>query len=156
MKRILIFAVLVFVSWWATTNVVRAAGPEAGDVSIMTFIGSYHFNRDNDYCEINPGLGIQYFYSDSAYLVAGAYKNSPCNTAPFLMVGTETNPKKKISFGFSGGVVGGYDRDDVLTAPFIIIPYIRFGSYDDKVHAKVTIIPTPNGVIGLALSWKLD
>lgn len=129
---------------------------EEGDTFLTTTLGSYHFDRDTNYCETNPGIGVQYYFKDDAYITAGAYRNSPCNFAPYAMVGIETDTSKRIGAGIMGGLVGGYDSDeDFATAPVVAFPYVRFGSNEDKVHAKVIIVPGKDGLVGVTLNWKL-
>lgn len=142
------------------TMVYPPANADEGDLMLSTFIGSYHFDRgdndDDDNCEINPGLGLGYFFHDNMYLTAGVYKNSPCKAAPYALVGWETNTDRWIGIGAFGGLVGGYSSDDISTQPLIAMPYVRLGSNRSLVSARIIINPLPNdGLVGFSLNWVI-
>ena len=56
-----------------------ASAQEAKDEShifLTVPVGSYHFNRDKDWREWNPGVGIEYAHNKDWSIVAGSYLNS--------------------------------------------------------------------------------
>lgn len=56
----------------------------AQDVTALTAsIGSYHLNRANDYCEVNPGIGLERG-SQALRAVGGLYHNSLCRPSGYL------------------------------------------------------------------------
>lgn len=144
--------IIVFVTAFVFTTVADA---NEGDLFLTTPLGSYHFDRSNDWCEINPGAGVQYFVNDNTYVATGLYHNSHCKAAPYLMSGMETNTDRMIGVGFSTAIIGGYGESSYSTAPFIAFPYIRFGSNRNTVNARMMVLPYTDGVVGIALNWKI-
>lgn len=154
---------LIIVSLWAWASfLVLSLIPNPkptfakDNLFLTTTLGSYHFERPNDYCETNPGVGLKYFFNDNTSMGVGTYKNSPCNQATYLMGAYETNKNKFLGVGVAGGIVSGYDDNDFATQPLIAYPYIRVGSAKGPVHATVLAIPHPEGLVGFALQWKLN
>lgn len=147
-SKIIIFTIAIIFS--------TAANANKGDLLIMTPIGSYHFDRSKEWCEVNPGVGVQYFAGNNVYVSSGLYYNSHCTAAPYLMGGIESNTNKIIGIGLSAAVAGGYKNSKYPTVPFIAFPYVRIGSNHDLVSARVMFIPDPNnGVVGLTLNWRI-
>lgn len=126
------------------------------DLFLSTTLGSYHFDRPNDYCETNPGVGIKYFIDDNLAIQGGAYKNSPCRTAVYVLGSIETNKNNFLGVGLAGGFVSGYTRDDFATAPIAGYPYVRIGKASGRVHANIVTIPHSDGLLGFMLQWKLN
>lgn len=132
-----------------------AAHAQSDNLYLTTTIASYHFDRDNDYCETNTGVGMQYNFMGTVYVTTGSYKNSYCKSAPYLFVGGERNFNQYVGVGIMGGLVGGYTDKQIATQPLAAIPYIRIGSNDSVVHAKVAVMPSESGFVGLQLNWRL-
>lgn len=95
-----------------------------------------------------------YDKTDTVYLAGGALKNSHCRTAAYFLYGIEANTNDWFGYGISAGLASGY-KDELATAPFVAFPYLRFGSNDDRISAKVIVLPHKDGLVGLSLNWKL-
>lgn len=146
----------LIISTFAVFNTAQADS----DIFISTFVGSYHFNRNEENCEFNPGLGIQYYLDDydfleDDYVAAGVYKNSPCRTAAYGFYGVETDTSKWYGVGIAGGLVSGYTQEDFSTAPVVAYPYFRLGARRHRVNARLVVLPVPDGLVGLAVNIKL-
>lgn len=119
--------------------------PEKGKLSVVFSGASRHFgwrqfNDDGQmrtFNEFNPGVGLEYRLNDTFHVEAGTYKNSLYRTSVYASVAAETSGSKFFGAGIQAGVLTGYD----MPAPVAAIPYLRFGSRDDKVNVKVNVIP---------------
>lgn len=138
-----------------SVTIEQAADPEKdkkpdppskkGDLSVVFSVASHHFGwrQFNDhgnmrtFNEFNPGVGLEYRLNDTFHVEAGTYKNSLYRTSVYASVAAETNGSKFFGAGIQAGVLTGYD----MPAPVAAIPYLRFGSRDDKVNVKVNVIP---------------
>ena len=119
--------------------------PEKGKLSAVFSVASHHFGwrQFNDhgqmrtFNEFNPGIGLEYRINDTFHVEAGTYKNSLYRTSVYASVAAETSGSRFLGAGIQAGVLTGYD----MKAPVAAIPYLRFGSRDDKVNVKVNVIP---------------
>lgn len=55
-----------------------------GQTGLSVSVASYHFHRGENYCEFNPGLGLLTRFHEDLTGVAGAYRNSGCNTSAYV------------------------------------------------------------------------
>jgi opacity protein-like surface antigen len=123
----------------------KKPAPEKGQLSAVFSVASHHFGwrqfYDNGekrtFNEINPGVGLEYRINDTFHVEAGAYKNSLYRTSVYASVAAETKGSRFLGAGLQAGVLTGYD----MKLPVAAIPYLRFGSRDDKVNVKLNIIP---------------
>ncbi|MEZ0262822.1 MAG: hypothetical protein ACAH80_17590 [Alphaproteobacteria bacterium] len=123
----------------------KKPAPEKGQLSAVFSVASHHFGwrQFNDhgqmrtFNEFNPGVGLEYRLNGTFHVEAGAYKNSLYRTSVYASVAAETNGSKFLGAGIQAGVLTGYDTP----APVAAIPYLRFGSRDDKVNVKLNVIP---------------
>ena len=98
---------------------------------------SYHEERDENFNEVNFGVGLRH-YEDDYFLTGGAYKNSERNTSVYGGIGWEK--KGTISYGITAGLITGYQDKNVT--PFIL-PFARY----EKV--SLIVVPYPKKVIHL-------
>jgi hypothetical protein len=110
MNKILIFSLLILS--------IQASALDKTDLELSVFGLSYHTNRDYDYNEVNPGLGLNLTFSSlekqnqnwylSWVLSGGFYKDSYSDTATYLLVGPRLTLGYDDSFHVSGGFGVGY------------------------------------------------
>jgi len=108
MNKILIFSLLILS--------IQASALDKTDLELTVFGLSYHTNRDYDYNEVNPGLGLNFVFSSkddnfwhpSWVLSGGFYKDSYSDTATYLLVGPRLTLGYDDSFHVSGGFGAGY------------------------------------------------
>jgi opacity protein-like surface antigen len=123
----------------------KPAPPEKGRLTGVFSVASHHFGwrqftengQTRTFNEFNPGVGLEYRINDTFHVEAGTYKNSLYRTSVYASVAAETNGSKFLGAGLQAGLLTGYD----MPAPVAAIPYLRFGSRDDKVNVKLNIIP---------------
>lgn len=148
--------------WLISIALILIAVPsfaaEPGSKYLTLWGVSYHFDRSQGNCEFNVGVGYQQFLSKHIYMTGGVYKNSPCQVAPYAMLGYEFDLiGKNIGVGAFGGLVGGYEDDNFGTAPVLPgLPYIRIGNPDKDWHAKLIVIPASDPIFALTANYRLD
>jgi opacity protein-like surface antigen len=133
--------------------------PEKGKLSVVFSVASRHFGWrefrengvDRTFNEFNPGVGLEYRLNDTFHVEAGTYKNSLYRTSMYASIAAETNGSKFLGAGVQAGVLTGYD----MPAPVAAIPYLRFGSRDDKVNVKVNVIPPIKDVTPFTLGAQV-
>ena len=146
MKKLLIAALLILLPSFAYAET---------DHSLFFPLASYHIDREMGECETNPGLYYQRFRTERIFWTAGAFRNSKCNTAVIAQIGWESYEKKRflgIPYGY-GAMVGfstGY------SSPVIGAPYIRIGDRDQRLSARIMVLPHPKqGIFGIGIGYKL-
>jgi hypothetical protein len=95
---------------------------------------SYHTNRDYDYNEVNPGLGVSAVFSSNECLSmvasAGSYKDSFSDQAVYFLVGPRLTIGAEDSFHASVSVQAGYlngsGKQGLAGIPFITLGYDWF------------------------------
>lgn len=108
MRWVLLALLLIPVASWA------------GDWYMTVPFASYHFNRNQQHCEKNLGLGVEYATSDTFRYIAGGYKNSLCAASLYGGgVWTPWSPASFIKFGLVGAGVTGYEKPAALVAPLV-------------------------------------
>jgi hypothetical protein len=124
---------------------------------IVGSVGSYHLERGKNYCEFNPGLGIEHTLSDDARAVIGQYNNSFCLPSAYLGVSYQPLKYGNFRLGSAFIMVSGYDdgikkkneQQDVLFAPLGVLSYER-----GKYGANLVMVP-PHGEFKGALGLQL-
>lgn len=100
-------------------------------------LGSYHFDRQADYNEINPGA-----YAICDGWTGGVYRNSLSRTSAFAGHAFSWGP-----FSLGLGVVSGYQR---AIMP-MVFPSVKLG------NVRVGIIPPPEpkakGALTVSVEW---
>lgn len=89
----------VLVAWFVGSALLLA--PDAKADTIGVHAGTYHFNRNYNYNEVNPGV---YYQFDSG-LILGTYKNSYSRTTVYAGLTAETDDGR---FAISGIIGTGY------------------------------------------------
>ena len=123
-------------------------------------VGSYHLERGKDYCEFNPGLGIEHDIAKNTRAVIGQYNNSFCLPSAYLGVSYSPLSYGNFKLGTALILVSGYDdgikkkneQQDVLLAPIGVLSYER-----GKYGANLVMVPPHGdfkGAIGLQLKVR--
>lgn len=100
---------------------------------------SYHTNRNYDFNEVNPGIGLSFTLGsdvvddgNSAVLVAsfGTYKNSYDGQANYFLVGPRGTLGYREHFHVSGAIQAGYiigfNQNGSVIVPVLSVGYNRF------------------------------
>lgn len=139
---ILIDGILILICLFAT-------GVKA-DTYLTTTIASYHADREEEYNEFNPGLGIRH-----NNWIAGAYVNSHEN--PAWYAGREfRKPMDGYQLALQLGALHGY-KDSQLEAPshngiyLYALPSVVIGG---DVQHKLGIVPVDNWTLTYQIDWR--
>jgi hypothetical protein len=95
---------------------------------LVVHVASYHFNRDADLNEFNPGLGLRLRVPERSFFAAvGAFENSLSHLSVYAGIGKDFPLAGPLGFRLSGALITGYH---LPVAP-IILPELtmRAGSY---------------------------
>lgn len=87
-------------------------------------LATYHFDRNRDYCEANPGI---YALHRESRIAGGVYHNSECRTSAWAAKQWDLGP-----FTLSVGAVVGYSRAAVLP---LVVPSVKLGP------ARLSLLP---------------
>ena len=109
MKRLLIFVFLTFAM--SAMRLVEAADWHH---YISANLTSYHFNRDKNYNEVNPGLGYEGVYG-SFRILGGAYYNSFKRWTGYALGGLvplrlQVTQNSQLAAGLVLGAASGYQE----------------------------------------------
>jgi hypothetical protein len=114
---------------------------------------SYHFNKDQELNNSNPGLGVEYRYSTVSSLTVGGFFNSDRHTSHYagwywqpLAIGT-------VRFGAVMGGFDGYPRMNNGNWFFSIIPVASIEG--ERIGMNFIFIPTYKDQVYGALSFQL-
>jgi hypothetical protein len=122
----------------------------AGTASLDLVMGSYHFDREYDYNEVNPGVIVKYYPQDNGfYFYGGGYYNSFSRTSLSGGIGREYRINEYLTMGWSAGLVSGYEVD-YINSP--VLPQIA-GTL--RIMDRLNIMAIPAGkdsVIGFSLT----
>lgn len=117
------------------------------DTYMTTTIASYHADREADYNEFNPGLGVK-----NDQWILGAYRNSHGN--PSTYAGYEFRRGK---YALQFGAITGY-KDSQLSTPshngiyLYALPSIVIG---DDVQYKFGVVPVDNWTLTFQIDWRI-
>lgn len=111
------------------------AASARADTWVTVPLASYHFERGRDYCEVNPGIGIETDITKNTRFHAGGYHNSNCRPSTYLCA--DYVPQLG-SFRLGGALCAltGYQKetraagetsrkDKVIPAPMLVLAYER-------------------------------
>jgi hypothetical protein len=121
---------------------------------------SYHFERDLDLNEVNPGIGYQADYHgypdlDLSWSV-GVYKNSLRRASFYGMVDYALwHPAEGWRVGIAGGLSTGYHQSPIvpLAMPFVEWRIRKLGL---EAYVIPTIKPYVDGAFVLQFKWRID
>ena len=131
-----------------------ASAQEAKDEShifLTVPVGSYHFNRDKDWREWNPGLGFEYAPNENWSVILGSYLNSNDKRTNYVGAAFYRLRYGNLALGVDVAVATGY-RSPVLVYPAVTYQKDRYG-------VSMIFIPTSvkgfNPFVGLQLRLQL-
>ena len=124
------------------------------DTWLVASIGSYHVQRDKQYCELNPGVGIE--HGDKWRLLAGTYHNSLCATSNYAGVSYTFVEAWGLKFGTALLAITGYEKSKRGTEA--VIAPLPFVSLEGKrLGANLVLIPPYDdfkGALGLQVKVR--
>jgi len=107
-------------------------------LAIGLHIGTYHFDRDRGYNEVNPGI-----YAECDHYTAGVYRNSLRKTSAYAGY---TFERVLGPIDVTVGGVTGYPRAALMP---LAVPSVKVGS------ARLSLLlPIEKGGGGVHLSWE--
>ena len=133
----------------ATTSTTDSAAPHA--VWIDTGFATYHFESDKQLNGRNPGVGLEYRFTDSVAVTAGRFFNSDLQHSRY--VGLYYQPWTVAGIKL-GAVVGGFDGYPKMhdgawffaAIPTATFEYQRFGinvaavpTYKNRLHGGISV-----------------
>jgi hypothetical protein len=124
------------------------------DTWLVASIGSYHVQRDKQYCEMNPGVGIE--HGDKWRLVAGTYHNSLCATSNYAGVSYTAAEALGLKWGLALLAITGYEKSKRGTEAVIApLPFVAWEGKQFGVN--VALIPPYDdfkGALGLQVKVR--
>jgi hypothetical protein len=116
-------------------------------------VGSYHLERGKDYCEFNPGIGIEHDIAKNTRAVIGQYNNSFCLPSAYLGIHYAPLRYGNFALGTAFIAVSGYDdgikkkneQQDILLAPLGVLSYER-----GKYGVNLVLVPPHGDFAGAA------
>jgi hypothetical protein len=115
---------------------------------------THHWRNEEDYNNVNLGLGVEYSFSDKSSVMIGAYRNSQYRTAEYLYFHYEPFSIRGVRLGAMGGVVNHYDMDDGrFIASVMLTATVAIGRFE------IGLVGFPNvrnvdGCISLQLGYN--
>lgn len=130
----------------------------ASETWLTASLGSYHFQRGQGYCEVNPGTG--YERGERLRFVAGVFQNSNCRTSTYIGLSYSFVQWGSFSLGGALAAFTGYDKvskekqreDKVIFAPLPVVSYeaSRWG-------LNLIVLPPHDdfkGGVGVQVKWR--
>lgn len=127
--------------------------------AITTSMFSYHFDREKERCEVNPGIGVEHGSVDLRF-AAGGYHGSECRPVWYVGGGKTWEVSGPWRAGVAGILAAGYHKekkgpngervieDRVLPVPMLI------GAYEGKFFGfDFGGIPVKDGVVFFRLKF---
>lgn len=119
---------------------------------LTTTIASYHADRETEYNETNPGLGIKH-----KQWIIGGYQNSHYNPAYYAGYEFRKSVNAYVSMALQTGLLTGYE-DSQLSAPshngtyIYALPSLIIGK---DVQYKLGIVPVDNWTLTFQIDWRI-
>lgn len=147
--------------WWRVMVLVVLLVPwmaiaEEGSTRLVASIASYHFDRGNGYCEVNPGLGLEHEFKKNVQFHVGQYEGSKCR--PISYIGASWCPVELYGVRGCLGLIGliGYNAKDRSELMFAPVPAIKVPIDARRGANIVFFIPHDDfkGGAGLQLTFE--
>ena len=127
------------------------SGNAVAETFLVGSVMSFHFQRGKNYCEFNPGIGIEHDIAKNTRAVIGQYNNSFCLPSAYLGVHYSPISYGNFRLGTAFILVSGYDdgikkkneQQDILFAPLGVISY-EVGKYG----LNLVMVPPHGGFRG--------
>ncbi|MFL6659652.1 MAG: hypothetical protein ACJ8GW_16350 [Massilia sp.] len=141
----------------ATTSVHAEETERLNQVWVDTGFITHHFQRDLDLNGQNPGIGVEYRFSESSALTAGRFYNSDRQHSRYAGMYYQPWTVAGIKLG---GVVGGFDGYPKMHDGGWFLALIPVATFEYKrVGINVAVVPTYkdrlHGGISMQLKFKL-
>lgn len=143
----------------AALLICSSAAALADGTWLTASLGSYHVDR-NDYCEINPGVGLEHGLGRDVRFITGSYQNSLCKPSSYL--GASYMPlalRGGLRAGAAVIAATGYqvDRDTKRDKPvFAVLPTL---AYEGRRYGVNLVLMPPfdefKGAIGVVVKLRL-
>ncbi len=134
-----------------------AVGTRRSELWLATGFATYHFQSDKDLNGRNPGVGVEYRFSDASTLTAGRFFNSDRQHSRYA--GMYYQPWTYAGVRF-GAVVGGFDGYPKMRDGGWFLALIPTATWEyRRVGVNVAVIPTYkdrlHGGISVQLKYRL-
>lgn len=141
----------------AAPAVQPTVGTSRSELWLATGFATYHFQSDKDLNGRNPGVGIEYRFSDASTLTAGRFFNSDRQHSRYA--GMYYQPWTYAGVRF-GAVVGGFDGYPKMRDGGWFLALIPAATWEYKrVGVNVAVIPTYkdrlHGGVSVQLKFRL-
>ncbi len=139
------------------TELAPEASTRRNEIWLDTGFATYHFESDKDLNGRNPGIGMEYRFSDSMALTAGRFYNSDRQHSKYAGLYYQPWEYKGVRFG---AVVGGFDGYPAMRNGGWFLALIPAATWEYKrVGINVAVVPTYkerlHGGISVQLKFKL-
>lgn len=127
------------------------------EVWIDTGFATYHFESDKDLNGRNPGIGVEYRFSDTMAATAGRFYNSDRQHSRYAGLYYQPWSVKGVKLG---AVVGGFDGYPKMHEGGWFLALIPAATFEYKrVGVNVAVVPTYknrlHGGVSVQLKFKL-
>ena len=151
----LVLAVLT--SAGAMAQEAPASDGKRSELWIDTGFATYHFQSDKNLNGRNPGVGMEYRFSDEAAVTAGRFYNSDRQHSNYAGVYYQPWSWGGVRFG---GVIGGFNGYPKMRGGGWFLAAIPTATWEyERVGVNVAVVPTYkerlHGGISVQLKFKL-
>ena len=141
----------------AQTQAQEQDNGKRNELWLATGFATYHFQSDKDLNGQNPGVGIEYRFSDEAAVTAGRFYNSDREHSKYVGVYYQPWTYRGVKLG---AVVGAFDGYPNMRDGGWFPAVIPAATYEYKrVGVNLAVIPTYknrlHGGISLQLKFRL-
>ena len=148
---------LALTSACAAAQEAPAADGKRSELWIDTGFATYHFQSDKNLNGRNPGVGMEYRFSDEAALTVGRFYNSDRQHSNYAGVYYQPWSWGGVRFG---GVIGGFDGYPKMREGGWFLAAIPTATWEyQRVGINVAVVPTYkerlHGGISVQLKFKL-
>lgn len=140
----------------AALSLFVATSASAGEFWGSVMFGSYHTDRQTNYNEVNPGVGVEYKLDvvDNVRLLADRYKNSYSRASNFFGAAWTPLNMGDVHVGIAAGTVSGYKLYDYGYGP-VAAGYVTWegSKYGEHRYGVNLLILPPTNVKGDPPTW---
>jgi hypothetical protein len=136
---------------FACTSAFAENETKRSEVWLATGFATYHFESEKNLNSRNPGIGVEYKFSDTSSLAAGRFYNSDRKHSRYAGMIYQPLSWGGAKFGAMAGAFDGYPKMHggewfVALVPAATFEYRRVGinvvvvpSYKDKLHGGISM-----------------
>jgi hypothetical protein len=142
---------------YAPAHAQEADSTARNELWLDTGFATYHFQSDKDLNGRNPGIGVEYKFSDTMAVTAGRFFNSDRQHSRYAGLYYQPWSVKGVRLG---AVVGGFDGYPKMREGGWFLAAIPAATFEYKrVGVNVAVVPTYkdrlHGGISVQLKFKL-